>query len=156
MKKNNILIAVIAATLIVVAFCAAACVTTEDTQINDAFALAAESGYLKVEVSDDNGVFYIYDNGTVTDTYNLGIKFEDVVGGKGEAVVLKREKLKEGYGCEREDGQISLAGELTGTGSLGIDGAKITLEADTSAKKLTTFIINYTDANGYKVKISLA
>ena len=39
MKKNNILIAVIAATLIVVALCAAACVTTEDTQINDAFAL---------------------------------------------------------------------------------------------------------------------
>lgn len=156
MKKNNILIAVIAATLIVVALCAAACVTTEDTQINDAFALAAESGYLKVEVSDDNGVFYIYDNGTVTDTYNLGIKFEDVVGGKGEAVVLKRENLKEGYVCEREDGKISLAGELTGTGSLGIDGAKITLEADTSAKKLTTFIISYTDANGYKVKISLA
>ena len=118
MKKNNILIAVIAATLIVVALCAAACVTTEDTQINDAFALAAESGYLKVEVSDDNGVFYIYDNGTVTDTYNLGIKFEDVVGGKGEAVVLNRENLKEGYVCEREDVIISLAGELTGTVSL--------------------------------------
>ena len=158
MKKNNILIAVIAATLIVVALCAAACVTTEDTQINDAFALAAESGYLKVEVSDDNGVFYIYDNGTVTDTYNLGIKFEDVVGAKGEAVVLKRDNLKEGYVCETDEttGRISLAGELVGTGALGIDGAKVTLEADTAASKLSTFIISYTDGNGYKVRISLA
>lgn len=158
MKKSKSVIAAIAATLIVIALCASACVTSEDTQINDALALAATSDYLKVEVSDDNGVFYVFDNGTVTDTYNLGIKFEDAVGEKGEAVVLKRENLKEGYVCERdsESGKISLAGELTGTGSLGIDGAKITLEADTSAKKLTTYMISYTDANGYKVKIYLA
>lgn len=156
MKKSKMLIAAIAATLIVTALCASACVAAEDRQINDAFALAAGSDYLKVEVSDADGVFYIYDNGTVTDTYNLGIKFEDVVGEKGEAVVLKRENLKDGYVCEREDGKISLAGELKDTGSLGIDGAKVTLEADTSAKTLTTFIISYIDGNGYKVKISLA
>lgn len=158
MKRSKTVIAAIAAILLVVALCASACVTTEKSQINDALALAAESDYLKVEVSDDNGVFYIFDNGTVTDTYGLGIKFEDVVGGKGEAFVLKNSNLKEGYVCERDGstGKISLSGELADTGSLGIDGAKITFEADTSAKKLSSFIISYTDGNGYKVKISLA
>lgn len=159
MKRNKIIVAVIAIALAAVAVFATACVTTEDTQINDALRLASQGDYLKVEVSDDAGLFYVYDNGKVTDSYGLGIKFEDVVGEKGEAFAFTVDNLKEGYVCEKdaETGKVSLSAELVNTASgPDIDGAKLVLEANTVKKEVTTYVITYTDGNGYKVRITLA
>lgn len=158
MKRNKIIVAVIAIALVAVAVFATACDTTEDTRIKDALKLASQGDYLKVEVSDDAGLFYVYDNGKVTDSYGLGIKFEDVVAEKGEAFAFTEENLKEGYVCETDDttGKISLSAELVNTDSLGIDGAKLLLEANTVEKEVTTYVITYTDENGYKVRITLA
>lgn len=158
MKKSKILIAAIVAIALIFALCASACVTEEDTQINDAFRLAAQNEYLKVEVSDASGVFYVYDNGKVTDVYGLGIKFEDVTGEKGDAYLLTENNLKEGYVCEKSEssGKISLSGELQNTGDLGLDGATVVLKANTITKEISSCIISYTDENGYKVKITLA
>lgn len=158
MKRNKIIVAVIALALVAVAVFATACDTTEDTRIKDALKLASQGDYLKVEVSDDAGLFYVYDNGKVTDSYGLGIKFEDVVTEKGEAFAFTEENLKEGYVCETDEttGKISLSAELVNTDSLGIDGAKLLLEANTVEKEVTTYVITYTDENGYKVRITLA
>lgn len=161
MKNNKFMTAALAViAIIVLAASLSACVTEEDKQIDEAFALAAKGDYLKVEVSDDNGVFYIYDNGVVTDLYDLGIKFEEVVGQKGEAFRFTSKNLKEGYVCEKNtaSGKISLSAELVGTSSLagGIDGAKVVLVANTVTKEVTTFTVTYTDEKGYKVRITLA
>ena len=158
MKKSKMIIAAIVAIILTVALCASACVTEADTQINDAFKLISDNDYLKVEVSDKSGVFYVYDNGKVTDVYGLGIKFEDVVGAKGKAYLLTTENLKEGYVCEKNEssGKISLSGELQKTGTLGLDGATVVLKANTVTKEISSCVISYTDENGYKIKITLA
>lgn len=158
MKRSKVFIAAIVAIALTVALCASACVTEDDTQINDAFKLAAGKDYLKVEVSDNGGTFYIYDNGKTTDLYDLGIKFEEVAGAKGEAYAFTTDNLKEGYVCEKNatDGSVSLSGELQNTGSLGLDGATVVLKANMQTKEVETYAITYTDENGYKVKITLA
>ncbi len=158
MKKSKLIIAAIVAIALTVALCASACVTKEDRQINDAFKLAAGKDYLKVEVSDNGGTFYVYDNGKTTDLYGLGVKFENVVGAKGEAYAFTVDNLKEGYVCEKDEssGKVSLSAELQNTGSLGLDGATVVLEADTLAKEVASYVITYTDENGYKIKITLA
>ena len=159
MKKNKVLFALVALVVTVIAATLfSACVEEKDTQINDAFTIASQGTYLKVEVSDAQGIFYVYDNGKVTDTYNLGIRFEDLVGEKGTAYAFKEDNLKEGYHCvrNRESGEVSLSGELVNTGNLEIDGATVVLEANTFTKAVRTYYISYTDANGYKVKITLA
>lgn len=160
MKKNKFIVVAVAAALIVAfALTASACVTEENTQINDAFKLAAQNDYLKVEVSDESGLIYVFDNGVVTDVYGLGIKFEDLVGQKGEAAALTAENLKEGYVCERdaETGDISLSAELVNTQNIcDLDGAMLTLKANTVKKEITSCVISYTDNNGYKIKITLA
>lgn len=158
MKRSKTLIAAVAAIVIAVALIASACVV-EDTQIDDAFKLAAKGDYLKVEVSDENGIFYIYDNGKVTDVYGLGIRFEDVAGEKGEAFAFTTANLKEGYKCDndKESGKVSLKAELVNTQALGnIDGATVVLEANTVTNEVFTYTVSYTDENGYKVKITLA
>lgn len=159
MKKSKILIAAaIVAAIALSAVLFSACVV-EDTQVNDALALVSQNDYLKVEVADENGTFYVYDNGKVTDVYNLGIRFEDVVGEKGQAVTLTLDNLKEGYECEKdvESGEVSLKGELVGTEKLGgIDGATLVFKANTVDKEVETCIITYTDENGYSVRIYLA
>ncbi len=160
MKRSKIFTAAIALVIaLAAAICLSACdKTVQDTQINDAFALVAESDYLKVEVSDNSGVVYIYDNGKVTDPYDLGIKFEDVVGEKGDAVKLTTDNLKEGYKCDKdaESGKVSLTAELVNTSSLGnIDGATISLKANTVEKTVESCVITYTE-NGYRVSIYLA
>lgn len=158
MKRSKLFIAAVVAIVAAVALIASACVEVVDTQIDDAFRLAANGDYLKVEVSDANGVFYVYDNGKVTDTYGLGVKFEEVVGSKGEAYAFTTKNLKEGYVCEKDEsnGKVSLSAELVDTGDLGLDGAKVVLEANTVTKDVTTYVVTYTDANGYSVKIKLA
>lgn len=160
MKKNKVLFVALVAIMVTVAAAVlfSACVEEVDTQINDAFTIASQGSYLKVEVSDAKGTFYVYDNGKVTDTYDLGIRFEDLVGEKGTAYAFKESNLKEGYHCvrNRESGEVSLSGELVNTGDLGIDGAKVVLEANTITKAVKTYYFTYTDQNGYKVKITLA
>ncbi len=158
MKRNKLVFAAIAVIIAVVAATGMSACVEVDSQLTDAFKLAANRDYLKVEVSDSQGVFYVYDNGIVTDLYNLGVKFEDVVGAKGEPFVLTVENLKEGYICEKdsESGKVAISGELVNTGDLGLDGAKLVLEANTVEKVVKVYTVSYTDENGYNVKITLS
>lgn len=158
MKRSKLVIAAIAVTIAIVAVIGLSACVEVDSQLTEAFKLAANRDYLKVEVSDSQGVFYVYDNGTVTDLYNLGVKFEDVVGTKGEPFVLTVDNLKEGYICEKdpESGKVAISGELVNTGELGLDGAKLVLNVNTVEKTVNTYTVSYTDSNGYKVKITLS
>lgn len=159
--KTNKFYVLTAVIVLVIAISAvmSGCVAKNDTQIDDALALISQNNYLKVEVSDANGVFYVYDNGQITDIYNLGIKFEDAVKEGGEKFTLTESNLKDGYKCNKDtvSGNISLEAELVKTEALGgIDGAKLVLEANTVTKKIKTCTVSYIDANGFNVKITLA
>lgn len=159
MKNKKILIIALVAVMLVVALMAVACEkdVTDNTDLTLQYASQCTS--LKVEVSKDGSVIYVYDNGEITNEHNFDIDVSKIVGAVGEkGLLLKKSDFKDGYEFKSENDIAQLNGKLKDAKTLiGVDAeVSISIKADLKAKTVSEYKATYTDANGCEVVITLA
>lgn len=158
MKNKKILITAVIVLTLAVIFTAVACEKAVD-QLDLTLSYAGECTSLKVEVAKDEQVVYVYDNGKVTDEYDLGIDVSAIVAKAGEnGLRLKKSDFKDGFQFKIEGSKASLSGQFANAAQLiGVDvTADVSIKADLDAKSVSEYKVSYTDARGYNVVITLS
>lgn len=159
MKNKKILITAVIVLTLAVIFTAVACEKTESDNLELMLGYASECTSLKVEVAKDEQVVYVYDNGKVTDEYDLGIDVSAIVAKAGEnGLRLKKSDFKDGFQFKIEGSKASLSGQFANAAQLiGVDvTADVSIKADLDAKSVSEYKVSYTDARGYDVVITLS
>lgn len=158
MKTKKILIAVSLILVIALAVTATACQKTETDDLALTLKYASACTSLKVEMSKDGESVYVYDNGTVTDKYGLGIDVSTIVGKAGDGgLLLSKSDFKDGYAFEVKDKKATLEGKFADAEKLiGVKAeVSVKISADLAAGKATEYKVTYTDSNGYDITITL-
>lgn len=161
MTKKKLVFAVIMVMLLTMLF-AVACDQTKTDNLDKAFELMSKADNLKVTVSADDKVLYVYDNGIVTDEYNLGIDHKKLLGEKtADGLTLKKADLQSGYefAYDESSSEATLKGGFANAKELlGIDcdNVSLSVKANLSNNTISEYTISYTSKNGYDIVISLA
>lgn len=161
MTKKKLVFAVIMVMLLTMLF-AVACDQTKTDNLDKAFELMASADNLKVTVSAGDKVLYVYDNGIVTDEYDLGIDHESLLGEKtADGLTLKKADLQSGYefAYDESSAEATLKGSFANAKDLlGIDcdNVSLSVKANLSNNTISEYTISYTSKNGYDIVISLA
>lgn len=159
MKNKKFLITAVIVLTLAVILAASACEKSQD-KLDLTLGYASECTALKVETSKDGATVYVYDNGEVSDEYNLGVDASAIVGKAGEkGLLLKKSDLKEGYTFKTDGNAATLSAQLADAAALiGVKNAtvSVSIKADLGTKSVSEYKVSYTDANGYDVVITLS